>query len=306
MGCDGYSSCLNSVTFRELAESFLRHKSFRRERTLQEIAQYCRRMLRQEPSWSDRIVCNIRLTDCQKLITDCYSTLAMRRKARTILHGMFAYALRKGWCSENPVSAVDLPPPKERPIRALDMQQVRQLLITSLQKKHIPCAPALGVMLWAGIRPYELARLQWSNIHFEDRVISIPPTHSKTGGARQVTMYPVLFNWLKRTAAYRLPETSIIPMSWARRWRELRREAGFRTWEADILRHTFASYHLKYFRNLNELQIDMGHTSPALLRTRYISMDNVTKSSAQEFWHLSAAQLIKYVAQREAADDESA
>lgn len=292
MGCESYAVSHRSVTFRELVERVLQHKSYLRERTLKELTQYCRRLLRQDPSWVDRMVRTIRPDDCRNLINKTYSTPTMRRKARTILHGVFAYALRKGWCAVNPVASIELPPPQEKQITALSIQKIRKLLMTSLEKEHLPCAPALGLLLWAGIRPHELERLHWSNIRFEDKVITIPPTHSKTGGARQVSLYPALKSWLERTAPYRLPNAPIIPMSWTRRWRELRRKAGFEKWEADILRHTFASYHLKYFRNLNELQIDMGHCSTDLLRTRYISMDNVTKNAAREFWHISVPALL--------------
>ncbi len=292
MGCESYAVSHRSVSFRELVEHVLHHKSYRRERTLKELTQYCRRMQRQDPSWAERMVRTIRPDDCRDLINKAYSTPTMRRKARTILHGVFAYALKKGWCAANPVAAIELPPPQEKQIKALPIQKIRKLLMTSLEKKHLPCSPALGLLLWAGIRPNELERLHWSNIRFEDKVITIPPTHSKTGGARQVSLYPALKNWLERTASYRLPEAPIIPMSWVRRWRELRRDAGFEEWEADILRHTFASYHLKYFRNLNELQIDMGHGSADLLRTRYISMDNVTKNAAHEFWNISVSALL--------------
>jgi len=292
LGCESYAVSHRSVSFRVLVDRILLHKSYRRERTLSELAQYCRRMLRQDPSWEDRMVRTIQPEDCRELIDKTYCTPSMRRKARTILHGVFAYALKKGWCAGNPVAAIELPPPPEKQIKALSIKKIRKLLMTSLEKKHLPCAPALGILLWAGIRPNELERLHWSNIRFADKVITIPPTHSKTGGARQVSLYPALKNWLERTAAYRLPEAPITPMCWARRWRELRRAAGFEEWEADILRHTFASYHLKYFRNLNELQIDMGHGSTDLLRTRYISMDNVTKNAAREFWHISVPSLL--------------
>lgn len=292
MGCESYVDSHHSVSFHELVEHVLHYKSYRRERTLKELSQYCRRMQRHEPSWEERMVRTIRPEDCRDLINKAYSTPTMRRKARAILHGVFAYALTRGWCATNPVTGIDLPPPHEKQIKALSIQMIRKLLMTSLAKKHLPCAPALGILLWAGIRPNELERLHWSNIRFEDKVITIPPTHSKTGGARQVSLYPALRNWLERTASYRLPEAPIIPMSWIRRWRELRRDAGFEEWDADILRHTFASYHLKYFRNLNELQIDMGHGSTDLLRTRYISMDNVTKNAAYEFWHISVPKLL--------------
>ena len=57
-------------------------------------------------------------------------------------------------------------------------------------------------------------------------------------------------------------------------------------WQQDVLRHTFASYHLKHFKNLVQLQIEMGHSTPDLLRTRYLNMRDITKEHARLFWSL--------------------
>ena len=39
----------------------------------------------------------------------------------------------------------------------------------------------------------------------------------------------------------------------------------------DVCRHTFASYHAAYLRNLPELQLEMGHRDASLLMTRYMA-----------------------------------
>ena|GEM_PF-2280607 len=47
-------------------------------------------------------------------------------------------------------------------------------------------------------------------------------------------------------------------------------------------RHTFASYHAAYFRNLPELQLEMGYRDTSLLRSRY--MMPTLKKEAAAFW----------------------
>ena len=37
------------------------------------------------------------------------------------------------------------------------------------------------------------------------------------------------------------------------------KQAGFTTWQPDVLRHTFAGYHLRYFRDYTALQYETGH-----------------------------------------------
>ena len=43
-----------------------------------------------------------------------------------------------------------------------------------------------------------------------------------------------------------------------------------RHWVPDVCRHTFATYHAAMFRNLPELQLEMGHRDTSLLRSRYM------------------------------------
>ena len=79
---------------------------------------------------------------------------------------------------------------------------------------------------------------------------------------------------------------AICPPGWLQHWRELRRLAGWsrlsHPWPQDALRHTFASYHLSYFRSYTELQLEIGHRDASLLRTRYVDQRGVV--GARAFW----------------------
>lgn len=271
-------------TFWKLFEVSLRCRTGRRARTLQEISQYVRRMLRSRPWWRNMPVSQITSADCARLIEESYSSLPMRRKARNILHGIFSWGVNLGLCPNNPLNRFTYIFLPEKPIRALTIDEVRQLLITAQKKEFRCCAPAVGLMLWAGLRPTEVSRIRWGDIRISDNTILVEAQNAKTATKRQVHMRRVLRAWLLRTAPYRPAGAPVVPRGWEKRWRALRRAAGFGDWQPDILRHTFASYHLKYFRDLSGLQVDMGHTSAQLLRTRYLGMDNVTESGADEFW----------------------
>ena len=287
LGVECYRQESNTVTFSELVELLLHKKSHRRERTLQEILQYARRMMKNRPEWRSMPVRLMSPHECRGNIEQTFQSPVMRRKARVLLHGLFAFARKQGWCSENPLDQVEFPPCRERRIYALDIARVRNLLKACFLPEHTPCAAALGLLLWAGIRPRELERLRWKYVSLQDKLITIPPEHAKTGGARLVVMKTILKNWLAMNCPTRLPEAHIVPPSWGKRWRALRQAAGIMTWDADVLRHTYASYHLRRFRNLTELQLDMGHGSTELLRTRYLNMEGVTADAAAEFWGMN-------------------
>lgn len=273
-----------TCSFYELFRFYISAKAHCRSRTLDEIKQICTRFMNFCPDLALRPVRQIELLDCQQMIQISFTSPCMQKKAHVILHALFNFALRRAWCDTNPVALMERVRIAETTIDALGIDEVKLLLRTCLTPDHRVCAPALGLMLWAGIRPYEVNRLTWSDIDLLERVIRIAPRHSKTGGARHVTIYPVLFSWLKHFRPLSTPHMKVVPPSWIRRWRCLRRAAGFAEWRADVLRHTFASYHLKQFHDLASLQLEMGHSNSNLLRTRYLSMNKVTRLAARKFW----------------------
>jgi integrase len=132
---------------------------------------------------------------------------------------------------------------------------------------------SLRLMLYCGIRPTEVKRLKDNDIHREEKIVIIRPGKSKTGGGRAVTL---------RGLSGLTQQDFHIPRNWDRRWRALRQDAGFTHWTSDVCRHTFASYHAAQFRNLPELQLEMGHRDSSLLRSRY--MMPVSRKEATIFW----------------------
>lgn len=283
LGIEEWRKRHETVSFRELVERVIQSKAHARQRSVAEVRQVFARIARVDPVFFEAPVRCIGSEDCRRLIYRAYDSLSMRHKALRILHCAFVYALKQRWCDFNPSEQVELPKVVEHHIPVLTIHQVYVLLKTLLKEEHRLCAPAVGLMLWAGVRPYELMRLTWGNLNFEDRVVTVPAEHSKTGGARHITIYPVLQHWLRVINPIYLKDTPIVPRGWMKRWRLLRQEAGLVPWHEDTLRHTFASYHAKQFGDFNLLQLEMGHASSALLRTRYLSMQGVTRKGAKFF-----------------------
>lgn len=211
----------------------------------------------------------------------------MRCKARTILHGLFAFCCRRGWVERNPVDALPKEPVTEREIIPLTLDEIRRLLGTSLLAEHRACAPAVGIMLWCGIRPTEVTRLRWCDVHFDTQTITVDSSQSKTGGTRCVSMPAPLMHWLWRFRTKESREERICPRSWAHRWGALHRASGLNPWRPDVLRHTFASCHAMHFRDLGSLQLEMGHRSVQMLRFRYVSLAHFSRRAAACFWSTS-------------------
>lgn len=281
-GAEQRRAAVSTVSFARAAESALKQRQDRRPRTVAEFATVCRRLLRCCPELATRRLNSMGTEDCAALLAAVFPTPRQRRKGRVILHGVFAHALRQGWCMQNPVRYLRLPAPAENEILPLTLTQLRSLLSLARSPQHRSCMPPLGVMLWCGVRPAEILRLDWSDLDREEGVIVLRPQHSKTGGWRHVPLRPVLRDWLED---YGMRERGpLCPPDWGRRWKRLREAAGLIPWQQDVLRHTFASYHAKRFRDFSALQSEMGHRSAALLRTRYLSMRGLTEEGVRLFW----------------------
>lgn len=273
-----------SVTFHVAVKESLREREGRRPSTVSELRYVCKRILQGMPEMAKMQLRSIRTQHCYDALSKLFGTPRQFRKARVILHSIFSCGMRHGWCCNNPVDGIMKPRLAEVEIRALEWEDIGRLVRVAQQSKHRECAAMLGVMLWGGVRPAEAQRLCWEDINWEERVILLPARHSKTGGARCITLHPVLRNWLIRVCQGKKSKGELCPKDWGHKWYELRRAAGIRKWQQDVLRHTFASYHLKRFKNLAQLQIEMGHSTPELLRTRYLNMRGITKRQAQRFW----------------------
>lgn len=271
-----------TVTFEKAVEAAITERLDRRSRTKSDFRYITKRFMKQCKGLAKRKIRSIHSTECLEYINASFTTPSQRAKARRILSGVFSTAVRHGWCTENPVRRVEVPRVKEQRISPLTMAEINGLLQTAREYENGNCFAAVGLMLYAGIRPHEVARLEWNDIDLQHKSICILPQHSKTGGARLVSIHPPL---LRLLSSCTVQHGKICPKQWLKHWRCLRHKAGWHPkhpWQPDVLRHTFAGYHLLHFRNYSELQFEMGHRDSNLLRTRYVDMRTV--ENASDFW----------------------
>ncbi len=286
-----------TVSFREAAEESLlrRTQAGRRPTTLRDLRHFIRRLLR-VPGLAEKPLRSIGTAECRRALHTAFGNSAHSfRKGRTILHSIFAYGIRQQWCSFNPASSVELLPVEEREIKPLPLADCRRLMEVARTPRFHDCLGALALMLFAGVRPGEVARLRWGNLHLLEGVLVIAAHQSKTGGARRVELCPSLLRLLKRLRADDRSlrgSKPICPPRWLNRWQLLRQAAGLaspeRRWVPDVLRHTFASYHALTHQNLPALQLQLGHRDARLLLTRYLNLSSLKRGDALSFWNLAA------------------
>lgn len=276
----------SELSFQVLAQLVLQSKTECRPRTLAEYRQHAAKIIRLAPEFAGKRVRDIGAGDCSRLLRECWISASSRNKARRILLHMFEYAVAQGLIVDNPVKAVESETVCRRQSQVLTIAQVKRLLHILNLPEYKCCAAAVGIMLWAGIRPVELARLRWQDVQPEQEIILV--NHYPVNGVvpRQVKIQPVLGAWLRKSRLQRLMNLLVVPRGWERRWQEIRRLTGLDKFPGDVLRRTYAVFHILRFRDFDELEQQLGQSQESLRR---LSTEGISAADAELFWNPSFA-----------------
>ena len=274
-----------TVTFSKAVEVALedRRRKGLRARSIMDFRYLCKRMMKLNPGLEERRMRGISADDCRRVLEAAFgNSPSQYKKGRAILSGVFSTAIRHEWSDSNPVSRVEVPEVVERPIEPLSIEEVERLEKTAQQPEHREMQLSLHLMLYCGIRPTEVSRINPDrDIDWQHEQVLVRSTTSKTGGGRVVP--------LRKAGAITVRS---IPRRWEHRWRALRQAAGWskeaaHPWRQDVCRHTFATYHAAHFRNFPALQLEMGHRDATLLRTRYIYATHGADGNAEKYFGLT-------------------
>ena len=262
---------------------YLKSKQHLRPDSIRDIRCIGNRLIKTKHELSRRNFSEFSVSECEEWLNCAFATPSQYNKGRAMLHAFFEFALRREWCDKNPIKRIERKKVVEKEIQPLKLSEIRRL-IKNAQRESPKYAIVVALLVYAGIRPREVRRLTWRDIDTEEKIITVRSQCSKTGGVRQVEIPPVLNRLL---IAHQLESTShICPLDWVCRWRKIREDSGFSgCWEQDVLRHTYASFYAKRFKDLPRLQVNMGHSNQMLLCHRYINMRGISRLEAKEFFN---------------------
>jgi integrase len=142
--------------------------------------------------------------------------------------------------------------------------------------------------LFAGLRPFEASRLDWSAVNLADKEIRLEAMQTKTGRARVVTVDNTLLAWLK---AYK--GKPFFPSNWRKAFDRVKLAAGFGTpedeqsklkpWPVDVLRHTAISNYFRHTGSYGQTAEQFGN-SEAIIKNHY--QGRVTSEETKKFYVL--------------------
>ena len=95
-----------------------------------------------------------------------------RRDAVTL----FSFAVKRGYCAENPVVATARAKESSTEVKVLSVEDAQRLL----EKSSPELLPCWAIGLFAGLRPSEIRNLEWNDVDFDDALITVEEWQDRT------------------------------------------------------------------------------------------------------------------------------
>lgn len=252
------------------------HTAGRREKTINDLRH---RLQQFSLTFGPRQLATIELPEIESWVNDPTLSARSRINYATKASQLYNYAIKRGWVDANLVDRISRPAPEDKEPGILTIGQAETLLT------HAPAfglLPYIALGLFAGLRPTETLRLEWSAIKFDERAIIVGAEVAKKRSRRVVEINETLAAWMKPHMKERGPVVD--PTAFRNHFNELRKKAEIDPWPDNSLRHSFGSYHLAAFGDAIRTAGHMGHRDPSVLHNHYKAL--VTKAEAEKFWAL--------------------
>jgi len=207
-----------------------------------------------------------------------------RQNFRRVVYTLFEFAISRGYAVENPVGKTAKVRIVSTAPGILTVSETARLL-EAASPDILPC---LAIGAFAGLRRAELERLDWSELDFESGLIQVKAEKSKTAQRRFVTMQPNLREWL---LPQRQHKGNVMPEDFRRQFEAAREAAGIMKWPDNALRHSFAPYHLAFFKNAAATALELGHHDSRVTFAHYREL--VRPKDAALYWKICPASGVR-------------
>ncbi len=229
-------------------------------------------------SFGDRSVASITTKEIVGWLETLGVGAVTRNTFRRDVRTLFSFCIEHGYCSENPAASKATLAKEQngKEIEVLTVERVKKLLAAS----STDMLPYWSIGLFAGLRPSEIRKLQWSDVDLGDALITVRST--KTGRKRFVKIQPNLANWL---TPHRRNEGKVVaPSNFRKSYAADKAAADLSDWPVNALRHSFGSYHVAQHNDIPALAVQMGN-SPEIIERHYRKA--VRPKEAHQYWSLT-------------------
>ena len=199
-----------------------------------------------------------------------------RNNYRTVFNNLFNFAVSRGYATTNPV---------ERTAKAKVVRGAPEILtctqaVALLNACEADTLPYVAISLFAGLRAAEMERLDWAEVDLDGGNIEVKSAKSKTGSRRLIPISDNLAAWILPLARR---NGAVAPVALRDRLDAAKARAGFKTWPANAMRHSYASYRLADCHDAARVSLEMGN-SPQMIFAHYREL--VKPKDTARYWQI--------------------
>jgi len=259
-----------------------------RERSLQSIQTTGNKFAR---DFEGKHVTDFKREDVEDYLNGMEASNQYKKNIKNYLGQFFNWCVRKGHCDKNPCEDIVISVVHDE-VEFYKVEQVKTMLQTCMQPEHKHMLPYFVLGLFGGIRPQEIERMTWENIHMEDKYIQLPIGITKTKKSRTFDMPDTLYRWLDYCKDIKplIPERGN-----PKKLRQAVSDTFEFKWLADGIRHTFATYYYaqpkeKGGKSLDILRSIMGNTIGIAER---FYKGAIPQAETELYWNITPESLNK-------------
>ncbi|HEV2328599.1 MAG TPA: tyrosine-type recombinase/integrase [Verrucomicrobiae bacterium] len=221
-----------------------------------------------------------------------------KNNARATIGAFFKFCKERGWLPRDHEGIELVPKFKEKPtdITIYSPWEVTQFLNHSRPEM----VPFLAIGAFAGLRSAEIERLDWSEVHLDDKFIEIKAAKAKTASRRIVPITSNLAKWLKdyvkdegrvvpfdnvnKQIGWLVEDTNLALKEAAKKDGKDPEKAKKVKWKKNALRHSFISYRVAEIQDVAKVALEAGN-SPQIIFQHYREL--VQPKQAKEWFAIA-------------------
>ncbi len=288
----GRDKKLSQVVDELVASKLVRHSAGHlRERSYKDFSLRAQKI---SEGFAGRLASDITSADVVTWVTSLNLGIRSNRNYLAALSEILKFARQKRYISTSPMDELteeerkrisgEHLPGKEPAILTPD--EAERLLKAALKHPELELLGAVTLALFSGIRTEELTRLDWEQVKLAETpaIVTVGAAIAKKRRVRNVDIPENALCWLGRVENRTGPvDHNFHANDHQKRFKKLLKFAGFESWEANAMRHSFGSYHFALHGNSLETSRQLGHkASDQVLFDHYRAL--ATKAQAEKYF----------------------
>lgn len=219
--------------------------------------------------------------------TQAIANPTTKNKLIRYLSLLFRHGIREEVITTNPMDKIDRAQVEYSLPEIFKPEQVAAIF-DAAWKYDCEMIPRFAIGFFAGVRTCELDKLDWSSVNLDDRILTVLHTKTSSGTSqripRHVTIADNLFYWL-HPFARSSGSIGLGTKAFNIRRQHICKKAGIKAWPHNVMRHSYATYHLASGDSAEKTALELGHMQGTKVLFRHYR-GLATKKEGTEYWNI--------------------